>query len=251
VGNQPSAPTASALVTGASRGIGAAIAETLAARGFHVFVNFVSNESKAQEVCARIQAQGGSAEPLRFDVAQESEIIAGFERISQRGLPLAVLVNNAGISEDGLILRLKKETLDRTLQTNLVSAVLTSREAAKLMMKQRKGSIINISSVVGEMGNAGQVAYAAAKAGMIGLTKSLAKELASRSIRVNAVTPGYIETDMTGALNEAQKKAITDGIPLGSLGTGQDVAEMVGFLAEDQSRYITGQIIGVNGGLYI
>jgi len=141
--------------------------------------------------------------------------------------------------------------LDRTLQTNLVSAILTSKEAARLMMKNRKGSIINISSVVGEMGNAGQVAYSAAKAGMIGLTKSLAKELASRSIRVNAVTPGYIETDMTLALNEAQKKAITDHVPLGCLGTPDDVAEIVGFLSTAQSKYITGQVIGVNGGLYI
>lgn len=240
-----------ALVTGASRGIGAGIAEKLGALGYHVFINYVSNEAKAAEVVSRITAAGGSAEPLRFDVSNEAEIVAAFDTIAKKGAPLEVLVNNAGISEDGLILRMKKESLDRTLQTNLVSAVLTSREAAKLMMKNRKGSIIQISSVVGEMGNAGQVAYSAAKAGMIGLTKSLAKELASRSIRVNAVTPGYIDTDMTGALTEAQKKAITDNVPLGSLGTPQDVAEIVGFLAGPGSRYITGQVIGVNGGLYI
>lgn len=240
-----------ALVTGASRGIGAGIAEKLASQGYHVLVNYVSNEAKAAEVVARITSAGGTAEPLRFDVSNEAEIVAAFETIAKKGAPLEVLVNNAGISEDGLILRLKKESLDRTLQTNLVSAVLTSREAAKLMMKNRKGSMIQISSVVGEMGNAGQVSYSAAKAGMIGLTKSLAKELASRFIRVNAVTPGYIETDMTGALNETQKKAITDSIPLGSLGTPQDVAEIVGFLAGPGSRYITGQVIGVNGGLYI
>lgn len=240
-----------ALVTGASRGIGAGIAEKLGAQGFHVLVNYVSNEAKAAEVVARITSAGGSAEPMRFDVSNEAEIVAAFEIIAKKGAPLEVLVNNAGISEDGLILRMKKETLDRTLQTNLVSAVLTSREAAKLMMKARKGSIIQISSVVGEMGNAGQVAYSAAKAGMIGLTKSLAKELASRSIRVNAVTPGYIETDMTGALNDTQKKAITDNIPLGRLGTPADIAEIVGFLASPASTYVTGQIIGVNGGLYI
>ena len=240
-----------ALVTGASRGIGAAIAEKLGALGYHVLVNYVSNETKAAEVVGRITAAGGSAEPLRFDVSIESEIIGAFETLSKKGAPLEVLVNNAGISEDGLILRMKKESLDRTLQTNLVSAILTSREAAKLMMKNRKGSIIQISSVVGEMGNAGQVAYSAAKAGMIGLTKSLAKELASRSIRVNAVTPGYIDTDMTGALTDAQKKAITDNVPLGTLGTPQDVAEIVGFLAGPGSRYLTGQVIGVNGGLYI
>lgn len=240
-----------ALVTGASRGIGAGIAEKLGAMGYHVLINYVSNEAKAIEVVKKIEASGGSAEPLRFDVSKEEEIVAAFEMIAKKGSPLAVLVNNAGISEDGLILRLKKESLDRTLQTNLVSAVLCSREAAKLMMKARAGSIIQISSVVGEMGNAGQVSYAAAKAGMIGLTKSLAKELASRKIRVNAVTPGYIETDMTGALNDAQKKAITDNIPLGTLGQTTDIAELVGFLAGPSSKYITGQVIGVNGGLYI
>ncbi|MBS1957841.1 MAG: 3-oxoacyl-ACP reductase FabG [Bdellovibrionales bacterium] len=239
-----------ALVTGASRGIGAGIAQKLGTLGFHVMVNYVSNEAKAQEVCAAITAAGGSAEPMRFDVSSEAEIVSAFDTLAKKGA-LEVLVNNAGISEDGLILRMKKETLDRTLQTNLVSAVITSREAAKLMMRARRGSIINITSVVGEMGNAGQVAYAAAKAGLHGLTKSLAKELASRSIRVNAVAPGYIETDMTGALTDVQKKSITDNIPLGSLGTPQDVAEIVGFLSTNGSRYITGQIIGVNGGLYI
>jgi 3-oxoacyl-[acyl-carrier protein] reductase len=240
-----------ALVTGASRGIGAGIAEKLGSLGYHVLVNYVSQEARAIEVVKKIEAAGGTAEPLRFDVSKEEEIVTAFETLSKKGAPLAVLVNNAGISEDGLILRLKKETLDRTLQTNLVSAVLCSREAAKLMMRARTGSIIQISSVVGEMGNAGQVAYAAAKAGMIGLTKSLAKELASRNVRVNAVTPGYIETDMTGALNETQKKAITDNIPLGKLGQTTDIAELVGFLASPASQYITGQVIGVNGGLYI
>jgi 3-oxoacyl-[acyl-carrier protein] reductase len=245
----PSKPLA--LVTGASRGIGAGIAEKLGALGYHVMVNYVSQEARAAEVVKKIEASGGTAEPLRFDVSKEEEIIAAFEIIARKGAPLAVLVNNAGISEDGLILRMKKESLDRTLQTNLVSAVLCSREAAKLMMKARNGSIIQISSVVGEMGNAGQVAYSAAKAGMIGLTKSLAKELASRNVRVNAIAPGYIETDMTGALNDAQKKSITDNIPLGSLGQATDIAECVGFLAGSASRYITGQVIGVNGGLYI
>ncbi len=244
-----------ALVTGASRGIGAAIAEKLASHGFHVLINYVSNEAKAIEVVNTIIAAGGSAEPLRFDVTSEAEIATAFEFISKKtqttGAALEVLVNNAGISEDGLILRLKKESLDRTLQTNLVSAILTCKEAARLMMKNRKGSIIQISSVVGEMGNAGQVAYSAAKAGMIGLTKSLAKELASRHIRVNAVTPGYIQTDMTNALNETQKTAIIEGIPLGYLGEGQDVANLVAFLALPESRYITGQVIGINGGLYI
>jgi 3-oxoacyl-[acyl-carrier protein] reductase len=240
-----------ALVTGSSRGIGAGIAQKLGTMGYHVLVNYVSNEAKAIEVVDKIIAAGGSAEPLRFDVSNEEEISSAFELIAKKGMPLQVLVNNAGISEDSLILRLKKDSLDRILQTNLVSAILCSKEAAKLMMKARTGSIIQISSVVGEMGNAGQVAYASAKAGMIGLTKSLAKELASRQIRVNAVTPGYIETEMTGALNEAQKLAITEKIPLGSLGQASDIAEIVGFLSSNASKYITGQVIGVNGGLYI
>ena len=246
-----STPKTMALVTGGSRGIGAAISETLGSRGFHVIVNFVSNEAKAQEVVNKITAAGGSAEAMKFDVGNEEQVVKAMEEIAKKGMPLEVLVNNAGISEDSLILRLKKESLDRTLQTNLVSAILLSREAVKLMMKNRNGSIIQISSVVGEMGNAGQVAYSAAKAGMIGLTKSLAKEVASRKVRVNAVTPGYIETDMTNELNEAQKAAISQNIPLGCLGSANDVAQLVSFLAGPESRYITGQIIGVNGGLYI
>jgi 3-oxoacyl-[acyl-carrier protein] reductase len=240
-----------ALVTGGSRGIGAAISETLGKKGFHVLVNYVSNEAKAQEVVKKITDAGGSAEAMKFDVSNEEQIVKAMEEIAKKGMPLEVLVNNAGISEDSLILRMKKESLDRTLQTNLVSAILLSREAVKLMMKNRNGSIIQISSVVGEMGNAGQVAYAAAKAGMLGLTKSLAKEVASRKVRVNAVTPGYIETDMTNELNETQKNAISQNIPLGCLGSANDVAQLVSFLAGPESKYITGQIIGVNGGLYI
>jgi 3-oxoacyl-[acyl-carrier protein] reductase len=239
-----------ALVTGGSRGIGAAISKKLASSGFHVWVNYLSQEEKARAVVDEIRRAGGSAELLRFDVSREEEIHAAFERLPSSP-PLRVLVNNAGISEDSLILRLKKESLDRTLATNLTSAILCSKEASRLMMKQRMGSIIQISSVVGEMGNAGQVAYAAAKAGMIGMTKSLAKELASRNIRVNAVTPGYIETEMTEALTPDQKQAIVNDIALGTLGHPSDVAEMVAFLATDRSRYITGQVFGVNGGLYI
>jgi 3-oxoacyl-[acyl-carrier protein] reductase len=239
-----------AVVTGGSRGIGAAIAEKLGSLGFHVVVNYVANEIKALEVVKKIESAGGKATAIRFDVSNETEVSEGFEKIAALGT-LAVLVNNAGISEDGLILRLKASTLEKTIQTNLISAILCAKEATKLMMKARHGSIIQISSVVGEMGNAGQVAYSAAKAGMIGFTKSLAKEVASRKIRVNAVTPGYIETDMTHALNDAQRSAITEKIPLGILGSPQDVAEMVGFLASDGSKYVTGQVLGVNGGLYI
>ena len=239
-----------ALVTGGSRGIGAAIAEKLGIQGYHVIVNYLSNEAKAEEVVKKIKSAGGSAEAMKFDVSCEDEIVKAMEEISKVGT-LAVLVNNAGISEDSLILRLKKDSLDRILQTNLVSAILLSREAVKLMMKHRNGSIIQISSVVGEMGNSGQVAYSAAKAGLLGLTKSLAKEVATRKIRVNAVTPGYIETDMTTELNEAQRNEITQKIPMACLGTPSDVANLVGFLAGPESHYITGQIIGINGGLYI
>ena len=239
-----------ALVTGGSRGIGAAICEKLGTQGYHVIVNYVSNEAKAAEVVKKITSAGGSAEAMKFDVSHEDEVVSAMQEIAKVGT-LAVLVNNAGISEDSLILRLKKDSLDRILLTNLVSAILLSREAVKLMMKNRNGSIIQISSVVGEMGNAGQVAYSAAKAGMIGLTKSLAKEVASRKIRVNAVAPGYIETDMTHELNETQKNAITQNIPMGCLGATSDVANLVGFLAGPESHYITGQVIGINGGLYI
>ena len=249
--NDTNTPTKSiAIVTGGSRGIGAAISEKLGAQGFHVIVNYVSNESKAAEVVNKIIAAKGSAEAMRFDVSHEEEIVKAMEEIAKKGT-LAVLVNNAGISEDSLILRMKKDSLDRTLQTNLVSAILLCREAVKLMMKQRTGSIIQVSSVVGVSGNAGQVAYSAAKAGMLGLTKSLAKEVASRKIRVNAIAPGWIETDMLKGINETQMAAITQTIPMGCLGSASQVAELVGFLAGPNSSYITGQVIGINGGLYI
>lgn len=242
-----------ALVTGASRGIGAAIAAHLAQEGYDIVLNYQSNAARAEAVREKIIQQTPSCKVhlLPFDVAQASAVNAAFEQIPTWGT-LEVLVNNAGISKDNLILRLKPEELEQVLQTNLMGAIYCSKEAAKLMMKNRKGAIIQISSVVGEMGNAGQVAYSAAKAGMIGFTKSLAKELASRSIRVNAITPGYIQTEMTEALNELQKKAITDHIPLGCMGDGSDVAQVVCFLANhNKSKYITGQVIGVNGGLYI
>lgn len=242
-----------ALVTGASRGIGASIAETLARDGFDVVLNYQSSSEKAEQVKGMIQAQfpNRKVHLLPFNVSDPIAVTAAFEKLPEWGT-LEVLVNNAGISKDSLILRLKPEELEQVLQTNLMGAIYCSKEAAKLMMKQRKGSIIQVSSVVGEMGNAGQVAYSAAKAGMIGMTKSLAKELASRSIRVNAVTPGYIQTDMTDSLNEAQKKAITDHIPLGCMGDVSDVAEIISFLSSTaKAKYITGQVIGVNGGLYI
>jgi 3-oxoacyl-[acyl-carrier protein] reductase len=240
-----------ALVTGASRGIGASIAEKLAKDGFHVLINYTSNESKAREVQTRIQAEGGSAEICQFDVSNSAQVDEKFDWIAKTFGPVNVLVNNAGITIDSLLLRLKDEDLDKTLNIDLKGAIFCSRAAAKQMMRERKGSIIQVSSVIGEMGNAGQSAYAAAKAGMIGFAKSMAKELASRQIRVNVITPGFIATDMTGALTDAQKEAILRTVPLGNLGQPEDVANLVAFLASPASRYITGQVIGVNGGLYI
>ncbi len=240
-----------ALVTGASRGIGASIAEKLAKDGFHVLINYTSNESKAREVQTRIQAEGGKADLCQFDVANSAQVDEKFDWIAKTFGPLAVLVNNAGITIDSLLIRLKDEDLDKTLNIDLKGAIYCSRAASKQMMRERKGSIIQISSVIGESGNAGQAAYAAAKAGMIGFAKSMAKELASRQIRVNVVTPGFIATDMTGALTDAQKEAILRTVPLGNLGQPEDVANLVAFLASSASRYITGQVIGVNGGLYI
>lgn len=240
-----------ALVTGASRGIGASIAEELAKQGFHVFINYTSNEAKAQEVQTRIAALGGSADLCQFDVSNSTQVDEKFTWIAKTFGPLAVLVNNAGITIDSLLLRLKDEDLDRTLNVDLKGAIYCSRAAAKQMMRERQGSIIQISSVIGESGNAGQSAYAAAKAGLIGFSKSMAKELGSRQVRVNVVTPGFIATDMTGALTDAQKEAILRTIPLGVLGDPGDVATLVAYLASPAGRYITGQVIGVNGGLYM
>jgi 3-oxoacyl-[acyl-carrier protein] reductase len=240
-----------ALVTGASRGIGAAIASQLARDGFHVILNYSSNEAKAREVQTLIQGFGGKADLCQFDVSNSSQVDEKFDWIAKTFGPLAVLVNNAGITIDGLLLRLKDEDLNKTLDVDLKGAIYCTRAATKQMMRERKGSIIQISSVIGETGNAGQAAYAAAKAGLIGFAKSAAKELSSRQIRVNVVTPGYISTDMTGGLTEAQKEAILRGIPLGYVGAPEDVASVVAFLASPASRYVTGQVIGVNGGLYM
>lgn len=239
-----------ALITGASRGIGAAIAKRLAADDFHVILNFSSNQAKAEALLKEIQSAGGSGELCQFDVSQSAQVDAAIEALGKAG-PTTVLVNNAGITIDSLLMRLKDEDLERTLAVDLKGAIYCTRAVTRQMMKAREGSVINVSSVVGEMGSAGQAAYSAAKAGLIGFTKAVARELASRSIRVNCVTPGFIETDMTGALTEAQKNAILSGIPLGVLGKPEDVSALVAFLASAESRYITGQVIGVNGGLYM
>jgi 3-oxoacyl-[acyl-carrier protein] reductase len=243
-----------AVVTGGSRGIGRAICIELAARGAHVVVNYAGNEAAAQETARLIkEATPGAKDPLvlGFDVADAAAVDAAFDRIKAECGGLHVLVNNAGISRDGLLLRFKDDDWNKTLQTNLFGSFACARAAAKLMTKQRWGRIINISSVVGESGNAGQVAYAAAKSGLIGLTKTLAQELASRSITVNCVTPGFIATDMTAALTDDQKKNILEQIPLKAIGAPEDVAHAVAFLATDAARYITGHTLSVNGGMYM
>lgn len=243
-------PSPLALVTGASRGIGKAIAQTLAHEGFEVLLTYVSKAEEAQAVVAGITAAGGKARAFQLDV-NDSDAVATFfaTEIKDKGT-LQVLVNNAGITKDGFVLRMKDEDFDKVMNTNLRGAFVCLREAAKIMTRQRQGRIINITSVVGQMGNAGQVNYCAAKAGLIGMTKSAAKELATRNITVNAVAPGFIETDMTAGLPEAVRKSYEDAIPLKRLGTVDDIAAAVAFLASDKASYITGQVLAVNGGMY-
>lgn len=240
-----------ALVTGGSRGIGSAISKSLAAKGVYVFVNYTSNEAQAQETVTACKAAGGDASIIKFNVGASEEVDAAFEQMRSIRPQIDILVNNAGVTSDQLAMRLKDEDWKRTLDINLSGAFYCSRAAMKGMMKARYGRIINMSSVVGEMGNAGQAAYVASKAGLIGLTKSLAKELASRNITVNAITPGFIQTDMTAALDEKVKAKMLEQIPLGRLAAPEEVADAVCFLASPQAGYITGQVLGVNGGLYM
>lgn len=240
-----------ALVTGGSRGIGRAICIRLAAMGAKVGINYVANPAAAEETLRQITEQDGEGFTVRFDVAdaqgvqeQVKEIIATYGRID-------ILVNNAGITRDGLMARMKEEDWDSVLDTNLKGAFLCSKAVMKTMMKNRRGRIINVSSVVGFVGNGGQVNYGAAKAGLSGLTKSMARELAGRNITVNCVAPGYIVTDMTDGLPEDAQEALKAQIPLGTLGTPEDVAASVGFLASPDGNYITGQTLHVNGGMYM
>lgn len=239
-----------ALVTGGSRGIGRAVARTLADAGYQVFLTYISKPEEAEQTVRDITEAGGVARAFRLDVGDSDSVAALFRDEIRDKVDLAVLVNNAGITKDGLMLRMKDDDFDKVLAINLRGAFLCLREAAKIMTRQRHGRIINISSVVGQMGNAGQINYSAAKAGLIGMTKSAAKELAPRSVTVNAVAPGFIETDMTAALSEEARDAYAKAIPLGRLGSAQDVADAVAFLASDKASYITGQVLAVNGGLY-
>jgi 3-oxoacyl-[acyl-carrier protein] reductase len=240
-----------ALVTGASRGIGRAIAERLACEGALVLVNYVQQQAAAKETCAAIAANGGQAVLCRFDIANGEEVTAAVQAVVERHGKIDVLVNNAGLSIDNLLLRLKEEEWDRVIAVNLKGAFLCTKAVVRSMLKQKGGRIINLTSVVAQTGNAGQAAYTAAKAGIIGFTKTMAKELASRSITVNAVAPGFIETDMTGSLPEQVKSGYLSLIPAGRWGTTAEVAELVAFLAGPLAGYITGQVINVNGGMYM
>ena len=238
-----------ALVTGASRGIGRAIAISLARAGATVIVNYQGNEQAAQEVLGEMERMGSPGEIYQADVSSSQQVEQMVKQILTKYGRIDILVNNAGITRDGLIIRMKDEEWSRVIETNLTGVFNCVRSVAKVMMKQRSGKIINISSVVGITGNAGQINYAAAKAGVIGLTKSTARELASRGIMVNAVAPGYIITDMTEKLPENAKEELSERIPLGRLGNPDDVAGLVLFLAGPASDYITGQVIAVDGGM--
>src|SRR5512142_1979788 len=241
-----------ALVTGASRGIGRAVAIALARGGANVALNYAGNAAAAEEALKLVLAAGApKAKVYRFDVADPAACNAAVEQVIADLGGVDVLVNNAGIAIDQLVMRLKDEDWNRQLQVNLTGAFNLTRAAARPMMKQRGGAIVNLTSVVGEMGNAGQAAYAATKAGLIGLTKAVARELASRGVRVNAVAPGYVDTDMTQALPEAARGKLQEMIPLARIGTAQDVAAAVAFLASDQASYVTGEVLRVNGGMYM
>ena len=240
-----------ALVTGGSRGIGRAICTRLGSMGCHVWVNYVSRLEAAEETVELVKKAGGQGQPVQFDVADFDQVQEGFKDIVAERGSIDILVNNAGITRDGLVARMKEGDWDAVLDTNLKGAFSCAKAAVKPMMKNRWGRIINISSIIGFSGNGGQVNYAAAKAGMIGLTKSLAREFASRKITVNCVAPGYIVTEMTQELDETVKEKMLEEIPLAALGEADDVAAAVEYLVSDRAGYVTGQTIHVNGGMYM
>lgn len=238
-----------AVVTGASRGIGRAIACELASRGMFVVINYNGSREKAEEVKDEIKAKGGEAETRQCDVADYEACQSFFKEIVQKHGRIDVLVNNAGITKDGLLMAMNEADFSRVVDTNLKGTFHCIRHVSRQMLKQKSGRIINLSSVVGLSGNAGQANYAASKAGVIGLTKSAAKELASRGITVNAIAPGFIRTDMTEVLGDKIKEETIKMIPMGSFGEPEDVAKAAAFLASEEARYITGQVLCVDGGM--
>ena len=237
-----------ALVTGGAQGIGRTISEELARAGAHVVLGDVNLEG-AQATAEAINVSGGSASAVKIDVSSATEVREVFDFIIKNKKPVDILINNAGITRDGLMVRMKESDWDLVLDINLKGSFLCSQQAAKQMMKQKSGAIVNIASIVGVMGNFGQANYSASKAGVIGLTKTLAREVASRGIRVNAIAPGFIDTEMTRVLDEEVRQKLIEQIPLARLGLPEDVARCVNFLVSDKSSYITGQVINLNGGM--
>lgn len=240
-----------ALVTGASRGIGSAVALALGRTGAHVVINYRSNQEAAERTLNDLITNGGQGELAQFDVASENQIEEAVDRIVDRHKKIDILVNNAGVTFDNLLIRMKSEEWDQVVGINLKGTVLCTKAVSRCMIRQRYGRIINLSSVVGQSGNAGQSLYAATKAGILGFTKAVAREVASRGITVNAVAPGFIDTEMTAKLSEKLREECLHSIPLGRFGTSEEVGELVAFLAGPGAGYITGQVVSINGGLYM
>lgn len=239
------------LITGSSRGIGAEIAKVLAGYGLKVWINYRSKPELADALKAEIESNGGKAAVVEFDVTDEEAFVHGLQAIVQSDGELSYIVNNAGITNDKLALRMKLEDFTKVIDANLTSSFIGCKEALKIMSKQRFGAVVNIASIIGERGNMGQTNYAASKGGMIAMSKSFAYEGASRNVRFNCITPGFIQTEMTEALSDEVKEQYQKSIPLGRLGESREVAEAVAFLLSDSASYITGEALKVNGGMYM